>query len=255
MKVERSWHCQAIVAAIFIIVFVLTCAAHEVVGHGGMCTIVGGHITLISSVYFRSASGGALTDAAGPLMNLLIGVVLWLFLRTWKGSSSLGHLFLVLAMGLNLFWGAGCFILSAITKSGDWAFVLHQSNLEPVWAGRLALGALGIATYRWAMRLLAWQLPIGTPLFVPYLVPGIFSCVAALFFFGPVGPAVGQAALEGFGVGAGLLLLAIGRPKQKTSPTHNLVVANGNGWLIAAALLALIFIATLGRGFGSAGAI
>jgi hypothetical protein len=253
--VDQSLRRQAKVAAILVIVFILTCVAHEVVGHGGMCLIVGGHINLVSSVYFRSTGGGALTDAAGPLMNLIVGAVCWFLLRRWTTSPILLRLFLVLAMGFNLFWGAGCFILSAVTNTGDWAFVLRQLELEPVWAWRLGMGVLGVFIYWWAMRLVARHLPIGTPLFVPYLVAGIFSCFAALFFFGPVAPALREAALEGFGVGIGLLFLALNRPEQKTDPPPDIVIAAGNAWLFAATVLAVIFIATLGRGLGNAGAV
>jgi hypothetical protein len=252
---DRSLHRQTTVAAIMVIAFMLACVAHEVVGHGGMCMIVGGHVNLVSSVYFRSTGGGVLTDAAGPLMNLFVGAVCWFLLGRWTAPPILWRLFLVLAMGFNLFWGAGCFILSAVTNTGDWAFVLRQLQLEPVWVWRIVLGVLGIFIYRWAMRLLASQLPIGTPLFVPYLATGIFSCFAALFFFGPVVPALREAALEGFGVGIGLLLLAPNRPEQKTNSQPDLVVPDGKAWLFTVIVLAIIFIATLGRGFGNAGAV
>jgi hypothetical protein len=255
MKANRSLHRHATVAAVSVIAFIFACTAHEVVGHGGICMIVGGHITLLTSVYFRSLGGGVLTDAAGPLMNLIVGAGFWFLLRRWTPPSILWRLFLVLAMAFNLFWGAGCFILSAVTNTGDWAFVLRQLGLEPVWVWRVVIGVLGVFIYRWSLRLLASQLPIGTPLFVPYLVTGIFSCFAALFFFGPVAPALREAALEGFGVGIGLLLLALNRPEQKTNPPPDLVVPAGNAWLFAAAVLAVIFIATLGRGFGNAGAV
>jgi hypothetical protein len=193
---DRSLYRQATVAAILVIVFILTCTAHEVVGHGGMCKIVGGHINLVSSVYFRSTGGGVLTDAAGPVMNLIVGAICWFILRRWMAPPILWRLFLVLAMAFNLFWGAGCFILSAVTNTGDWAFVLRQLQLEPVWVWRVVIGVIGVFIYRWSIRFLASQLPSGTPLFVPYLATGIFSCFAALFFFGPVAPAVREAALR-----------------------------------------------------------
>ena len=255
MKTDRSLHLHATVAAISVIAFVLACVAHEVLGHGGMCLIVGGRINLLTSVYFRSDGGGVLTDAAGPMMNLIVGAVCWFLIRRWTTPSILWRLFLVLAMAFNLFWGAGCFILSAVTNTGDWAFVLRQLQLEPIWVWRIVIGVLGVFIYRWSIRLLAAQLPTGTPLLVPYLVTGIFSCFAALFFFGPMAPALREAALEGFGVGVGLIILASNRPEQKTSPPPELVVTAGNEWLFAAAVLAVIFIATLGRGFGNAGAV
>ena len=252
---DRSLHCHATVAAISILAFMLACTAHEVVGHGGMCMIVGGHITLLTSVYFRSLGGGVLTDAAGPLMNLIVGAGFWYLLRRWTVPPILWRLFLVLAMAFNLFWGAGCFILSAVTNTGDWAFVLRQLELEPVWVWRVVIGVLGVFLYWWTMRLVVSYLPSGTPLFTAYLAAGILSCIATLFFFGPVAPVVREAALEGFGVGVGLLILALNRPEQKADAPPSLVVTAGSAWLLAAAVLTVIFIATLGRGFGDAGSI
>jgi hypothetical protein len=248
-------HRYATVAATSVLAFILACVAHEVVGHGGMCLIVGGHITLISSVYFRCMGGGVLTDAAGPIMNLIVGAGFWYLLRRWTAPPILWRLFLVLAMGFNLFWGAGCFLLSAVTNTGDWAFVLRQLELEPLWVWRVVIGVLGVFIYRWTMRLVVSYLPSSTPLFTAYLAAGILSCIATLFFFGPVAPALREAALEGFGVGVGLLLLALNRPEQKADAPPSLVVTAGNAWLFAAILLAVIFIATLGRGFGNAGAV
>jgi len=103
-------------AAIASVAFVVACVAHEAVGHGGMCLALGGRITLLTSVYFRCANGGPLTDAAGPLMYLIVGAACWLLARG-RPVASWSRLFFVLAMAPNLFWGAGYFTFSAATNT------------------------------------------------------------------------------------------------------------------------------------------
>ncbi|MDP9005027.1 MAG: hypothetical protein M3N12_09605 [Verrucomicrobiota bacterium] len=73
----------------------------------------------------------ALIVAAGPLMNLFAGAVFWCLLRGRESLGSNWRLFFVLAMAFNLFWGAGYFIYSAVTDTGDWALVLSVSYFWP----------------------------------------------------------------------------------------------------------------------------
>jgi len=80
------------------------------------------------------------------------------------------------------------------------------------------------------------------PLLVPYLVAGTLSCLAALCFVGPTLPALRQAALEGFGAGAGLLLLANrNRRLDPDKPPAAEIVPLRWGWIVAAVLITLVF--------------
>jgi len=252
MKLPSRTHSYSTLGAIAAVAFIVACVAHEVIGHGGMCLAVGGRVTLLTSVYFQCTNGGPLTDAAGPLMNLLVGAACWSLARN-RPPTSLSRLFFVLAMAFDLFWGAGYFIFSAVTNTGDWAFVLRDLSLEPRWLWRLLMGALGVVIYVRSARAVAAHLPPGTPLVWPYLVAGVVSCVAALFYAGPVLPAVREAALESFGAAVGLPLLAYRGSKQaRASPSPSLV-AHSNGWLLFAALVTMLFFLVLGRGCGVAG--
>lgn len=58
--------------------YMLSAIIYEMIGHGGTCLAPGGHITLLSSVYFRSNPHFFQVDAAGPLANLVVGLWLWL---------------------------------------------------------------------------------------------------------------------------------------------------------------------------------
>ncbi len=240
-------------AAIAALAFIVACVAHEAVGHGGMCVAVGGQVTLLTSVYFHCTRGGPLTDAAGPLMNLAVAAGFWSILRLRRSLPANWRLFLVFAMAFNLFWGAGYFVFSAVTNTGDWAFVLRGLALEPSWLWRCLMGALGVYLYERSVAITASHLPPRTPLVVPYLVAGAVSCLAALFFTGPTLPALRESAQESLGAAVGLLLLAFRNSRREESQSSILWVGPSKGWLLAAALGLLAFVATLGRGFGAGG--
>jgi len=252
MKLPSRTHSYSTLGAIAAVAFIVACVAHEAIGHGGMCLAVGGRITLLTSVYFHCTNGGPLTDAAGPLMNLIVGAACWSLARN-RPLASQSRLFFVLAMAFNLFWGAGYFIFSAVTNTGDWAFVLRDLSLEPRWLWRLLMGALGVGVYVRSARAVASEVPPGTSLVWPYLVAGVVSCVAALFFAGPALPAVREAAQESLGAAVGLLFLTYRSSKQAHAlPTPSLV-AHSNGWLLFSALVTMLFFLVLGRGCGIAG--
>lgn len=249
MAIKPLSHSYATLGAIATFAFIIACVAHEVVGHGSMCIIVGGHITLLTSVYSHCSNGGWLTSAAGPLMSLAVGALFWAIL--WSALPALSihwRLFMVFAMAFNLFWGAGYFVKSAVTNDGDWAFVLRDLALQPNWLWRCLMGALGVYLYYRSIQLIAFYLPSGTPLVVPYLVAGAVACLAALFFDGPTLPALREAAQEGFGA-VGLLLLAYWNSRRAVPPSSIVFVSHSNGWLITSVMITLAFIATLGIGF------
>lgn len=250
MRTEAPRHSYPTVAAIAVLGFLVACVAHEALGHGGMCLALGHHVDLLTSVYFSSSPGGPLIAAAGPLMNLAVGTLCWGLLHRQAPRSEHWRLFLVFAMAFNLFWGTGYFLFSAVVNRGDWFFVLRDLAVQPPWLWRGLMGMLGAFLYQRSMRIVVFHLPPGTPLLVPYLAAGVISCVAALFFVGPTFPAVREAAQESFGAGIGLLVLAHYRHTRQVSPSSPAVVIPcSNGWVLAAALATVIFIATLGRGF------
>lgn len=234
--------------AIAVLAFIAACVAHEAIGHGGMCIATGAHVTLLTSVYFHCSNGGPLTDAAGPVMNLMVGAACWLWLKSWSTPSPQWRVFLVLTMALNLLWGAGYFVYSAVTDSGDLAFVLRDLALQPHSLWLSLMGVLGVCLYYGSVRLVASQLPPGIPLLTAYLAAGGVSCIAALFFSGPVLPALRDAAFESFGAASGLLFLARRISGQDVPAALEAIVVRGNGWVAASVSAVVVFIATLGRG-------
>jgi hypothetical protein len=254
MAVKPPSSNPATLAALGALAFIAACVSHEVVGHGGVCLATGGRITQLTSVYFQCSLRGPLVAAAGPLMNLIVGALLWWLLRSRPPRSVAARGFLALAMAFNLLWGSGYFLYSAFSNEGDWAWVLRGLALEPLWAWRWGLGILGLILYDRSIEWAAPRFPSRLPLLLPYLVAGAVSCLAALCFAGPTLPALRQAALESFGASAGLLLLA--NRNRRLDPTKLLdaeIVPLRWGWIAAAVLITLVFLATLGHGFGPNG--
>lgn len=236
------------IVAISALAFIAACVAHEAVGHAGMCIATGARVTRLTSVYFHCSNGRALTDAAGPVMNLIVGTGCWIYLKTGSMLSSYWRVFLVLAMALNLLWGSGYFVYSAVTDTGDLAFALRDLALHPKTLWLFLLGALGVCLYAGSVRLVARELPAGVPLLTAYLAAGGVSCIAALFFSGAVLPALREAALESFGASFGLLLLARRRYAEDVAMAADAIAIRSIGWIVAAVATTPVFFLTLGRG-------
>ncbi|CTP91656.1 putative membrane protein [Xanthomonas translucens pv. phlei] len=69
-----------------------------------------------------------------------------------------------LVAACNGLWGAGYLIFSAITDTGDLAFVARDLVLRPAWAWRLGMGLAGLWLCRSVVRNVAPCLPNGMPL-------------------------------------------------------------------------------------------
>lgn len=57
---------QLTVAALGLLAMCLVTFAHEAVGHGGVCLLLGGHIRLLTSSVFRCDISSRWVDAGGP---------------------------------------------------------------------------------------------------------------------------------------------------------------------------------------------
>ncbi len=230
--------------------FVVACVAHEAIGHGGACLATGGTIKLLTSVYFRCAPSRPVIDAAGPLTNLVVAaIVAGLLLKTVK--SNLLRPFLALVRAFNGFWGAGYLIFSAITNTGDWAFVLRDLQLQPLWLWRTAMAPLGAFLYVVSLRLVAGHLARGTPLFAAYTVAGIVACSSTFFYPGAILPAIQEAAKESLLAAVGLVLLAF-RRSQSHLPAGAVTVPFSFPILALSAFIVVLFWLILGRGISDA---
>jgi hypothetical protein len=167
-----------------------------------------------------------------------------------------------LLMTFNLFDAGGYFLFSGIGNFGDWAAVV--AGWQPAWAWRVGLIALGTVTYfllfvPFCLRELrpflgkdpeirvrrARQLTLA-----PYLSAGILSCIAGAL--NPVGPLLIliSAAAASFGGKSGLAWMwtLLRGPLIPNSELQMPEIERSRGWMVAAVILATVFIAGLGPG-------
>lgn len=249
------------IIAVAIVAAVITDVIHEGLGHGGMCLVIGGTPLVISTVHFDCGGENRWVAAAGTVANLLFGTLFWAIGRAVRRSPSWRY-FSWLMMTFNLFDAGGYFLFSGVGNFGDWALVV--ADCRPAWAWRAGLIALGSVTY--FLLFVPLSLRELSPLLgeqseerwrrarqlclVPYLTTGMLSCIAGAL--NPVGPLLIllSAAAASFGGKSGLAwmwtLLKGGRTARGESQIGE--IQRSLGWIIAAIVLAIGFIALLGPG-------
>lgn len=240
MQVELS-RTQVIAASA--IAFAGACVSHEVVGHGAACLAEGGAIARLSSVYFHCTGGGLVADFGGPAGNVLAGVVCMgaLRSRSWTAAVRVG---LVLGLAFNILWLAGCLLWSSAAGQSDFALAARLFGPGEVVA-RVVFAAAGVALALFACRVVVRQ---GLPrpvVRLAYVAAGSISCASALFYAGPVLPALREAALEGFGAMAWLLFV----PRSVSAYTGPAIGETGGRALLPLAILAVLGLFVLGRGY------
>ena len=249
------------VAAIAVCAAIVTDFIHEGLGHGGMCVATGAQPLVLSTVHFQCSVETRLVAAGGTLANLVFAAVFWGAARAIKLAASWRYFFWLL-MTFNLLDAGGYFLFSGIGNFGDWADVI--AGWQPPWAWRVGLVALGTVTYFLlfvplclrelrpflgrdaAIRVRrARQLTV-----LPYLAGGVLSCAAGAL--NPVGPILilVSAAAASFGGHSGMAwmwtLLRGPRIRSSELPMHE--IERSRAWMMAAAVLAIVFIVVLGPG-------
>jgi hypothetical protein len=249
------------VAAITIVAAVIADIIHEGLGHGGMCVVTGARPLVLSTVHFDCSADTRLVAAGGTLANLIFGAQFWVAERRVKRSASWRYFFWLL-MTFNLLSAGGYFLFSGIGNIGDWAAVV--AGWQPAWAWRVGLAGLGVVTYFFLFVPLSLRelLPfIGRDAQIrvrrarqltltPYLTAGVLACIAGAL--NPVGPLLIliSAAAASFGGNSGLAWMSnlLQGPRIPSSEFQMPEIERSRGWIIAAVLLAIGFIAGLGPG-------
>ena len=248
------------IVAIAIVAYVFASVIHEGIGHGGACLLTGGHPVALSTVHFECEGEGRLVAAGGTIANFAAALMFWLASRAASRATRLRY-FLWLSMTINLLSAGGYFLFSGVGNIGDWAVVIQ--GLQPPWLWRAGLVILGLCSYLlfvWiALREMRPFLGQNDPerlrrakklTLVPYFTGGILSCVAGMF--NPVGLILVaiSAAAASFGGTSGLAWMwqffrghRIPRIAFQMPP-----LSRSRGWMIAAGILGILFIAILGPG-------
>jgi hypothetical protein len=246
------------ICAISVISAILADVLHEGLGHGAVGLLTGAQSGMLSTVAWSSAADSRLVAAGGPLVNLVLGIILWFVLRAAKGASIQTRYFLLTGLAFNFFGATGYFFFSGVTNFGDWAAVI--APMHPHWLWRTLLVVVGIATYYAAVLIVGVALVkyIGVPLsdsrrirkllYIPYFSAALILTAGGLL--NPLGmQLVFESALPGAaGADSGLLWLQYYIPKKTVPDRAPEAIARSYVWIAVAAVMSLAFIFILGRG-------
>jgi hypothetical protein len=251
----------ATVAAIAVVAYVASIVAHEALGHGVACVVLGGRPVGLNAVYFDcdmsqlSSAASRGVSAAGTVVNLVVGAIAWAAGRR-ATLGARGRYLAWLVMTVSLLQAAGYGLFSGLGGLGDWAEV--TAGWSPAWAWRVGLALVGgvgyAAVMALALRTAAPFLGGGSArvrrgarlMLVPYLVGGgVYLAAAALNPVSPLLLLISGAASSLGGTSAMAWMYTLPRRGSAASPP--LALGRSAVWLAIAALTAAVFIGVLGR--------
>jgi hypothetical protein len=260
-------HDKATIISMAIIATGLAVLLHEGVGHGVLAWMRGDIPTQLTSNHLSTLRPDRWVDAGGTLVNLAAGSVALVAAqaagiqakspqRPRPVAGSNRRYFCWLLAAHNLFPGAGYFMFSGITGFGDWQEVIRGPPHEAAW--RIGMTILGVALYACVARLLAVAIRPFCPRRSMYNTVGRLPYVAACFFtcaagaFDPLGLNLFLVSTvpASFGGSSGMLWLDSMMPRVE--PSQFLFVRRQPAWWVTAAVFAIVFIATVGRGINLA---
>ena len=247
--------------AIAICAYTLGDIFHEGLGHGLIYMLLGGKVVNISSTACSCVADGLsrtaqrAVAAAGPLMNLVLSILFWILLRTFRKLGGSIRYFIWLFMTFNGLVFAGYLAVPTLFGFGDWFDFIQ--GLSPEWLWRISLISIGVILYICVAyvavhefeflqsrtlserRRRAWTLNL-----VPYLSGGVAFCISGLF--NPVGPELIliSAAAASFGGASGLIWMSpwsAGKAPDVNTPQSPVTIKR-NWWWIIVGLIALIFL-------------
>jgi hypothetical protein len=244
----------AILSALGLLAYASADVAHHVVGHGGACLVLGGHVVSVSSIFVNCTLRGADVDLAGPLANLVLGLAALFIARSGFVVSSAWKLMWILTAAMNLFWFEAQLVFSAATGTDDWAWAMHVFRVStPVRVGMIAAGGLA---YRMTIRVIARLMsPFGPRgrasrlVWIAWIAGGCLACATAAFDPAPLSAILHDAAPQSLLLPIGILLVP-GRVGAIETQPPAAPVTRSLGWVAAALLVAVASILLLGPGFG-----
>jgi hypothetical protein len=241
----------ATVIAVGVLAATLAEVCHEAVGHGLGCAAVGGHITLLTSIWFRCSKWAPITDAGGPIGNLVAGLTA-VALLTYANLGATARLFFFLFGALNLFWFTGQLTFESLTSThDDWYWMLQSQ--PAIW--RPVAAIVGIGGYVLAARWLStWVRKRGSPR--AYAIRLAYAAAAASAVISGFlwQPEPLRSAFQGFltlAVAAlGLLRIARIASGAVEQNVDDGFVPRSWIWICLAAVLFGVFLLTQARGLG-----
>lgn len=241
------------VAAIGLLAMCAVTVDHEALGHGGVCLLAGGHITLLTSALFHCSTRSGWIDAGGPAMNLLMGVLALIVRLALPRKFLKMRLFLLCVTAFSFFWEGGYLIDAMHHQKGDlYDFVDFLLGGVTVWQRWLG-AALGLALFVLSARIASgalldlWPDPAEARNVARtvWIAAAIGAGVAASLYvrhdWGNMRDAVLEIAVASFP----LLFIPFGRGESRLSVQH---IARSYPPIALSLIVYIAFAATLGRG-------
>ena len=250
MKADRNdW---LTVAAIGLRAMCAVTVDHEWLGHGSVCLLVHGRITLLTSSLFRCSVRSGWIEVGAPAMNLFLGT-LALIARTMLPQNFLKlRRFLICVTAFSFFWEGGYLIDAMHHQNGDLYF-FAEFLLGGVTSWQRWLGAaIGLALFVLSARIAAdTLLDIWPDASVArsvartiWIAAAAGAAVAAALYvrhdWGNFRDAVLEIAVASFP----LLIIPFGRGESRLSTQY---IARSHATVVASLVVYVAFAATFGR--------
>jgi hypothetical protein len=226
--------------------------SHEAAGHGSACLMAGQHIMLLNNAFFKCSAFGRYTAAAGPLGNLIAGLIAFaaqpIIPRRWPAL----RFYALLVMAFSLFWEAGYLIQAMINDSGDSVFAYRELIGPENLAVRAAAVVVGLAAYFLFARMVMVRCNLfaSTPgrlrrLLRTSWLTGVAAMILAGSFYAP--DRYGAIRDAGLSILASFPLLFVGMAPQPPTEfaTH---IVRSPGVIFLALAVFVTFALTMGRG-------
>ncbi len=248
---------KATIISMAVLAIAASSVLHEGLGHAVTSYLRGDIPTQLTSNHLSDIRPDRLVAAAGTLVNLIAGS-LAMYLSTLAGRRANIRYFLWLLGCFNLLDGAGYFLFSGITGFGDWQQVI--AGLPHYLALRIAMSLFGAALYYYVVVLMARLLRPFAPTNdyarshyntlgrLPYYAACAFYCLAGAF--DPLGIKLLLISTipAAFGGDSGFMWADSPLYRSPALTTPPLTVLRQPAWWIAAILIGLAYILTMGRG-------
>jgi hypothetical protein len=237
--------------SISIIAFVMADLSHEALGHGVAAHLQGAKLIVLSYTYLTSDLQSRLISAAGPLVNLIEGLLALALFRRIRMHTTAASFFVFLLMIYNLLDAAAYLIYSGVLNSGDLGVVI--AGLPHLGAIRLLMVVVGLTLYAALTVVGARELGHFAPERSSLTNPAYFAAIAlncAAALVNPLGLKyfLISALPTTAGANAGLLAMPALAKKTTDSPPNQILVTRSYPWIVAAMIVAAGFIFIIGPG-------
>ena len=138
--------------SISIVAYALEIIVHEIIGHGGICLVVGGQPLAVTSTDLFCKLANApewkykFMVSGGGLANFL-AVVFCLFSLHIKRYQPHSAYFLWVLLNLNMFLASSYLIASPLLGFGDWDSFVSDLPMSTIWRFALILSGIGCSIY------------------------------------------------------------------------------------------------------------